>query len=80
MSAHENFTRDEPVSGGSDRSFGAVFAVVFLIAGAYPLIDGASPRLWSLTVAAFIATAAFGETIATCTVQPPLDQIRRAAL
>ena len=37
---------------GSERSFGIVFAVVFSIIGALPLLKGGELRLWSLTVAA----------------------------
>ena len=41
----------------SDRSFGIVFATVFLIIGLWPLLDGGVPRIWSLAVA-----GAFGLT------------------
>jgi hypothetical protein len=40
---------ETPVS--SERSFGAVFAVVFTIIGLWPLLAGAAPRVWSLAVA-----------------------------
>jgi hypothetical protein len=44
----------------SDRSFGLVFATVFLIIGLWPLLDGRVPRIWSLAAAcAFGLTAAF---------------------
>jgi hypothetical protein len=36
---------------GSNRSFGLVFFAVFLLIGLYPLLGGASVRLWSLVVA-----------------------------
>jgi hypothetical protein len=49
---HENFyTGPEPPTS-SDRSFGLVFAVVFLIFGLWPLLRGSTPRLWSLAAAA----------------------------
>ena len=36
-----------PIQGGSDRSFGLVFAVVFAIIGLIPAFDGHSPH-WSI--------------------------------
>lgn len=36
---------------GSSRSFAVVFAVVFAIIGAYPLLRGGDPRLWALAIA-----------------------------
>ena len=44
-----SFLMDE-VKIGSNRSFGIVFFVVFLIIATYPLINGDEPRLWSLIV------------------------------
>ena len=35
---------------GSNRSFGIVFFVVFLIIATYPLINGGELRLWSLFI------------------------------
>ena len=35
---------------GSNRSFGIVFFVVFLIIAIYPLIDGGAIRIWSLII------------------------------
>ena len=35
---------------GSNRSFGIVFFVVFLIIATYPLINGDELRLWSLII------------------------------
>ena len=37
---------------GSERSFGMVFAIVFTIIGALPLLRGGELRLWSLLLAA----------------------------
>lgn len=43
---------------GSDRSFGLVFAGVFAIVAAFPLIGGGGLRLWALLVAVvFLAMA-----------------------
>ena len=52
--SHETLVRDEAVKGSSDRTFGLVFTAVFLIIGAFPLIDGGAPRLWSFGIAAVI--------------------------
>ena len=52
---HEDLSRVEHVEGSSDRSFGLVFAGVFLVLASWPLIHGATPRWW-----AFGVSAAFG--------------------
>ena len=39
------------IKRGSERSFGVVFFIFFLIIGLYPLLDGDGLRLWSLVVA-----------------------------
>jgi hypothetical protein len=52
--SHESLVRDESVKGSSDRTFGLVFTAVFLIVGAFPLLSGGTPRLWSFGVAAVI--------------------------
>src|SRR5690348_14866331 len=48
---HENLVREEDGSRSSNRSFGLVFSVVFLIVALWPLWHGASVRLWALVVA-----------------------------
>jgi predicted membrane metal-binding protein len=54
---HESFDRGE-VNVSSDRSFGFVFAAVFAIVAAWPMIFGGGLRLWALLVAiAFLAAA-----------------------
>ena len=40
----------DDVKIGSNRSFGIVFFVVFLIIATYPLINGDGLRLWSLII------------------------------
>lgn len=46
------------VEVGSNRSFGIVFFVVFLIIGLWPLISDNPVRIWSLSIAgAFLAVA-----------------------
>jgi len=52
MSTHEDFSREEIVEGGSERSFGLVFTTFFAIVGLWPLLDGAPPRGWALMMAA----------------------------
>jgi len=41
---------------GSEKGFGVVFAIVFVLIGLYPLVHGGRVRLWAL-VAAFILLA-----------------------
>ncbi|MEK7246313.1 MAG: SxtJ family membrane protein [Pseudomonadota bacterium] len=55
---HETLARAGDVKAGSERAFGAVFAVVFLLVALWPLLDGASPRLWALALAALFLAAA----------------------
>ena len=43
----------DDVKIGSNRSFGIVFFVVFLIIAIYPLIKGDELRLWSLIISIF---------------------------
>jgi len=55
---HENFERRGEVKGGSDRSFGIVFAVFFAIMALWPLLGEGAVRLWALLLAAaFLAVA-----------------------
>ena len=56
---HENLNRGGDVKGSSERSFGIVFAVVFLIIALFPLISGGEVRIWSVAVAALFSVAAF---------------------
>jgi len=56
---HEHTPRHAPqVQGSSDRSFGFVFAVVFLIIALYPLLNSNGIRIWAMTVSgAFLLLA-----------------------
>jgi hypothetical protein len=55
---HETFSRDDKVRLGSDRVFGLVFAVVFLIVGFWPLHDLVPVRPWSIIISGcFLALA-----------------------
>ena len=50
--SHESYTRDEAVERPPDRQFGLVFAGVFAIVAAFPLVSGRPIRWWSAVVAA----------------------------
>ena len=56
--AHEDLSRNQQVEGSSDRSFGLVFAGVFLLIAAWPLWHGATPRWWAAGVAVTFAVIA----------------------
>lgn len=56
--SHEDLTREQRVEGSSDRAFGLVFAVVFLVIAGWPLLDAAAPRWWAAAVAALIGLIA----------------------
>lgn len=47
------------VTMGSDRSFGLVFAVVFLIVALFPLWGGGDLRVWALALAAIFLVLSF---------------------
>ena len=55
---HEDLIRSDKVESGSNRSFGIVFAVVFLIVGLLPLIDGGLLRWWAVIITAVLAVVA----------------------
>ena len=58
QSFHEDFHRTEEVAAGSERGFGLVFFVFFVIVGVWPLLSGGAPRPWSLGMAvAFLLVA-----------------------
>lgn len=56
--AHEDLTREQDIEGSSDRSFGVVFAVVFLIIALWPLVSGGAVRWWAGVIAALFAVVA----------------------
>lgn len=71
MSTHEDYKRSHAIKASSDRSFGVVFFVVFLIVGSLPLLRGAEPRWWALAVAAAFLVAA----LAAPAVLAPLNRL-----
>ena len=46
----------DEVKISSNRSFGIVFFVVFLIISLFPLLKGGEPRLWSLVISLIFLT------------------------
>lgn len=56
--AHESLQRSEDLHGSSNRAFGLVFAVVFLIIATLPLLFGGHVRVWSLVVSIGFAVVA----------------------
>ena len=57
-STHEDFGRNEPVKGSSDRSFGLVFVAVFLWIGLAPLRRHLPVRPWALVMAGLLLLVA----------------------
>lgn len=56
--AHEDLNRHQHVEGSSDRAFGVVFAVLFVVIACWPLFYGEAPRWWALGIAAILAMIA----------------------
>jgi hypothetical protein len=59
--AHEDLTREHQVEGSSNRSFGLVFAAIFLLVACWPLFHRELPRWWALGVAGVFAVVAIGK-------------------
>ena len=47
------------VEHGSEKSFGIVFSIVFLIVALYPLIDSEGLRIWALIISTIFLLLAF---------------------
>ena len=47
------------MGSGSEKSFGVVFSLFFLLLGVYPFISGGDFRLWSLSVSCGLIITAF---------------------
>jgi predicted membrane metal-binding protein len=58
MQTTESIIEHRKVKLGSDRSFGVVFAAVFVVIALIPLLSGRGPLWWSLIVAAAFAAVA----------------------
>ncbi len=56
--AHEDLSREQQVEGSSDRSFGLVFASMFLVVACWPLFHQELPRWWALGIAVVFAIIA----------------------
>ena len=56
-SFHEDYDRHD-ITGGSERSFGLVFAVVFLAIGLAPLLSAGGVRIWPVVIAAVCGVVA----------------------
>ena len=50
----------DEIAKSSERSFGIVFSLLFLIIGLFPLLSGNNIRLWSLIVAVAFFVVALG--------------------
>ena len=57
--AHEELNREQHIEGSTDRTFGLVFAGVFLLIAGWPLIHGEAVRWWSVGISAVFALVAF---------------------
>jgi Saxitoxin biosynthesis operon protein SxtJ len=55
---HEDLDRQEVIEGSTDRMFGLVFAAVFAVVAAWPLMSGQALRWWAVAVAAVFAVLA----------------------
>ena len=54
QSTHERVSAVQQIEGSSNRSFGVVFCVVFLIVGLWPSFWGGDPRVWSISIASVL--------------------------
>ena len=59
MAANEPVVSHKKVVMGSNRSFGLVFAVFFVLVALLPMVHGAPMRWWALAIAAAFAVVAF---------------------
>lgn len=59
MDLNKKKVLDEDIEISSDRSFGIVFAIVFLIIGLYPLISSGDIRWWSMIISICFLFLAF---------------------
>jgi Saxitoxin biosynthesis operon protein SxtJ len=59
MAANEPVVSHKKVVMGSNRSFGLVFAVFFVLVALLPMVHGAPARWWALGIAAAFAAVGF---------------------
>lgn len=59
MAANSDIVEHRKTAIGSEKSFGLVFGVVFLLISLTPLLRGAAPRWWALILATVFAVLAF---------------------
>src|ERR1700686_662640 len=52
MNSHEDYSRAEGPKPSSDRTFGLVFTVFFLLVSFWPLVRDRAPRWWALPLSA----------------------------
>jgi hypothetical protein len=58
MNLHEDLTRKTGAEASSDRGFGVVFTVFFLVVALWPLRHGGPVRLWALAASAVMLALA----------------------
>lgn len=56
---HESIDRHEVPTVGSERGFGIVFSIFFVIIGLFPLLDALPARFWALCLSAIFLFMAF---------------------
>lgn len=59
MSIEMKPTYNGPVSAPSNRSFGVVFAVFFLVVAVFPLFSGSSIRFWAMVTSVIMVLIAY---------------------
>lgn len=69
--SHEDFKPKTEARTSSDRAFGGVFAGVFALVAAWPLVHAAPPRWWAVAVALAFALLA----LAAPKVLAPLNRL-----
>jgi hypothetical protein len=61
--AHEDLSREQLVKSSSDRAFGSVFSVVFLLVALWPLLHRNPIRWWSLGICVGILVIAIARPV-----------------
>ncbi len=68
---HEDFSRTGHGRGATDRSFGIVFAIMFVVIALWPLARHGGVRIWAFCVAGAFLAAAFSRP----SVLHPLNRV-----